>query len=97
MRVWLLGLPAGIGMATLKSILKLWLFLPQRWQGTFSAGNAPAMRSALIGVFWGGEPELMRLHVRASTRLTHTDPKAEHAALAVAVAALDVGPLGRAG
>lgn len=87
MRFWLLGLPAGIGMATLKSILKLWLFLPQRWLGTFSAGNAPSMRSALIGVFWSDEPELLRMHVRASTRLTHKDPKAEHAALAVAVAA----------
>jgi ADP-ribosyl-[dinitrogen reductase] hydrolase len=74
-------------MATLRSILKLWLFLPQRWLGTFSAGNAPAMRSALIGVFWAEEPELLRMHVRAATRLTHTDPKAEHAALAVAVAA----------
>lgn len=87
MRWWLLGLPAGIGMATLKGILKLWLFLPQRWQGTYSAGNAPSMRSALIGVFWGEFPELLRLHVDASTRLTHSDPKAAQAALAVAVAA----------
>lgn len=89
MRFWLLGLPAGIGMATLKSILKLWLFLPQRWQGTFSAGNAPSMRSALIGVFWAEEPELLRMHVRAATRLTHSDPKAEYAALAVAFAAAE--------
>ena len=88
MRFWLLGLPAGIGMATLKGILKLWLFLPRRWQGTFSAGNAPAMRSALIGVFWAEDPELLRLHVRAATDLTHADPKAEQAAFAVAIAAL---------
>jgi ADP-ribosylglycohydrolase len=74
-------------MATLKGILKLWLFVPQRWQGSYSAGNAPSMRSALIGVFWADEPELLRAHVRASTRLTHADPKAEHAALAVAIAA----------
>lgn len=87
MRLWLLGLPAGIGMATLKGILKLWLFLPQRWQGTFSAGNAPSMRSALIGVYWAEDPELLRAHVRAATRLTHSDPKAEYAALAVALAA----------
>ena len=40
MRWWLLGLPAGIGMATLKGILKLWLFVPRRWQGAYSAGNA---------------------------------------------------------
>ena len=87
LRWWLLGLPAGIGLATLKGILKLWLFLPPRWQGSFSAGNGPAMRSALIGVFWAREPDLMQRHVEASTRLTHSDPKATQAALAVAVAA----------
>lgn len=87
MRWWLLGLPAGIGWATLKGILKLWLFLPARWQGAFSAGNGPAMRSALIGLYWAHEPALMRAHVEASTRLTHSDPKAAQAALAVAVAA----------
>jgi ADP-ribosyl-[dinitrogen reductase] hydrolase len=87
MRWWLLGLPAGIGMATLKGILKLWLFVPRRWQGAYSAGNAPAMRSALLGVFWSGDPDKLRLHVEASSRLTHSDPKAAQAALAVAVAA----------
>lgn len=88
LRLWLLGLPAGIGMATLKGILKLWLFVPRRWQGIYSAGNGPAMRSALLGVFWGDEhPELLRLHVEACTRLTHTDPKAQQSALAVAAAA----------
>jgi len=87
MRWWFLGLPAGIGMATLKGIIKLWLFLPQRWQGIYSAGNAPSMRSALIGVFWAEDPELLRLHVEASARLTHSDPRAAQAALAVAVAA----------
>jgi len=87
LRFWLLGLPAGIGLATLRGILKLWLFVPTAWQGVYSAGNGPAMRSALIGVFWGEHPELLRLHVRASTRLTHTDPKAEQSALAVAQAA----------
>jgi ADP-ribosyl-[dinitrogen reductase] hydrolase len=87
MRLWLLGLPAGIGMATLKGILKLWMFLPRRWQGVFSAGNAPSMRSALIGVFWNEDMELLRLHVHAATALTHSDPKAEQAALAVAEAA----------
>jgi ADP-ribosylglycohydrolase len=88
LRWWLLGLPAGIGMATLRSIVKLWLFLPRRWQGTYSAGNAPAMRSALLGVFWDEKPALLRAHVAASTRLTHTDPRAEQAALAVALAAM---------
>jgi len=31
LRFWLAGLPAGIGLATLRAILKLWLGLPPRW------------------------------------------------------------------
>jgi ADP-ribosylglycohydrolase len=87
LRFWLLGLPAGVGWATLKSILKLWLFIPPRLSGVRSAGNGPAMRSALLGVCFGGEPERLRAFVRVATRITHTDPKAEYAALAVALAA----------
>ena len=30
LRWWLAGLPAGIGLATLRSLLKLWLFVPRR-------------------------------------------------------------------
>jgi ADP-ribosyl-[dinitrogen reductase] hydrolase len=87
LRFWLLGLPAGIGLATLRAIVKLWLFVPPRWSGVFSAGNAPAMRSALLGLVYAGQPERMRTVVRAITRVTHTDPKAEHAAWTVAFAA----------
>lgn len=87
LRFWLLGLPAGIGMATLKAILKLWLGFPGRLSGIHSAGNAPAMRSALIGVCYGGDAVKMKLLARAATRITHTDPDAEHGAVAVALAA----------
>jgi ADP-ribosylglycohydrolase len=87
LRWWLLCIPAGIGFATLRAILKLWLgFSPSR-SGVFSAGNGPAMRSALIGAFFAGDFTNIRDYVRASTRLTHTDPKAEAAALAVALTA----------
>jgi ADP-ribosylglycohydrolase len=86
LRFWLLGLPAGTGYATLRAILKLWWgFLPER-SGIFSAGNGPAMRSAIIGVCYGDDPQKLRELVRASTRLTHTDAKAEFGALAVALA-----------
>ena len=53
----------------------------------FSAGNGPAMRSPIIGVALGNSKEQMVAFVRRSTRLTHTDPKAFHGALAVALAA----------
>ena len=49
LRWWLLGLPAGIGSATLRATLKLWLGFPPARSGVFSAGNGPAMRSAILG------------------------------------------------
>lgn len=87
LRWWLIGLPAGIGFATLRAILKLWLGWPPSRSGVYSAGNGPAMRSALIGVALGSSSEALHRFVAASTRITHTDPKAFHAAFAVALAA----------
>jgi len=87
LRFWLLGLPAGIGFATLRAILKLWIGVPVRYAGVYSAGNAPAMRSALIGVCYGHDEPRMRALVRAATRVTHTDIKAQLGAQAVALAA----------
>ncbi len=87
LRFWLLGLPASIGLATLRALLKLWMGFPPHRSGVFSAGNGPAMRSAVLGVCYGHDLEKLRRFVRASTRLTHTDPKAEWGALAVALAA----------
>ena len=86
LRWWLLALPAGVGFATLRSILKLWFgFSPQK-SGVFSAGNGPAMRSPIIGLAHGDDPEKLRQFVKASTEITHSDPKAYYAALAVALA-----------
>lgn len=97
LRFWLLGGPAGIGWATLRAITKLWLgFAPDK-SGVWSAGNGPAMRSTLLGVCYGGDTARLQALVRASSRLTHTDPRAEAGALAVAVAAhLASGPLSTA-
>jgi ADP-ribosylglycohydrolase len=87
LRFWLLGLPAGIGLATLRAILKLWIGFPARRSGVFSAGNGAAMRVALLGVCYGTDVPRLRALVRAATRITHTDPKAGHGALAIALAA----------
>ena len=85
-RLWVLGLPAGIGFATLRSILKLWLGVSPRKSGVHSAGNGPAMRAAIIGAAVDDCAKLTRL-ISSSTRITHTDPRAESGALAVALAA----------
>ena len=84
LRAWTFYLPPGVGKATLLAGLKAWTFTDKT--GVFSAGNGPAMRAPILGAFL---PDLIQLRefCRASTHLTHTDPKAEFGALAIALAA----------
>ena len=86
LRWWLLGLPAGVGLATLKSIVRLWCGISPDNSGVFSAGNGPAMRSAILGAAIE-DLEQLKKRVRISSRMTHTDPKAEYGAFAIAFAA----------
>ena len=86
LRFWFLGLPAGIGLATGRAIVKLWLGFPARLSGVRSAGNGPAMRSALLGVCFDDRAAL-KAAVRASTEVTHRHPDAFDGALLVALAA----------
>jgi ADP-ribosyl-[dinitrogen reductase] hydrolase len=87
LRWWLLAFPAGVGMATAKACIKLWLGFPPSRSGVWSAGNGPAMRAAILGVYAWNDLERLGQLIAASTRLTHTDPAAESGALAVALAA----------
>lgn len=87
LRWWLLGCPPAIGLATLKACAKLWLGVSPNRSGVHSAGNGPCMRAPILGVALGDRPDLLREFVRRSTRMTHTDPRAEQAALMVAWAA----------
>jgi ADP-ribosylglycohydrolase len=86
-RAWLLSAPAGVGFATLRAGMKLLFGCSPSTSGVFSAGNGPAMRAPILGVAFGDDFARMREFVRASTWLTHTDPKAEWGALSVALAA----------
>lgn len=84
LRAWLLALPAGVGFATGRACIKLWLGWAPHRAGVWSAGNGPAMRAPIIGACFHDRPEARRAYVEASTRLTHTDPRALTGALAVA-------------
>jgi ADP-ribosylglycohydrolase len=86
LRWWLLEVPAGIGFATLRAILKLWLGFPPSRSGVFSAGNGPTMRSPVLAAAID-DTESLRSYVRVSTRITHSDPRACHGAFAAALAA----------
>jgi ADP-ribosyl-[dinitrogen reductase] hydrolase len=80
---WLLGFPAGVGFATMRAIIRSF-FLKE--PAVFSAGNAPAMRSGILGVIFGENDTKLKAMVKAHTMLTHSDPKAYYGALAVAKA-----------
>jgi ADP-ribosyl-[dinitrogen reductase] hydrolase len=86
LRWWILALPAGVGKATARSCIKLWFGIHPSKSGVYSAGNGPAMRAAIFGATIDDVPKMLE-YVRASSRLTHTDPKAEFGAVAVALAA----------
>ena len=77
LRVWLATLPAGIGLSTARAGIRLWLGVSLQRSGVHSAGNAPALRGAILGVALADEPERRASLTRLATRLTHTDPKAE--------------------
>lgn len=87
LRGWIASVPAGVGFATLRAGLKLWAGVPPDRAGVRSAGNGPAMRSPLIGAFFCNDPGRLASFAAASTRLTHTDPRASRGAFAVARAA----------
>jgi ADP-ribosylglycohydrolase len=84
LRGWLLSLPAGVGLATLRATLRLWMGLGPTRSGVFSAGNGPAMRAAPVGVFFAGDPNRLRSYVTSATRITHKDPRALVGARSVA-------------
>ena len=87
LRWWVLTLPAGVGRATLQATLRLWLGRPPACSGVFSAGNGPAIRSAILGLVFSSDRAALKRFSRLSTQITHTDPKALRGALAIALAA----------
>ena len=88
LRWWLVGLPfGGIGGASLRAILRLWLGVSPSRSGVFSAGNGAAMRAAVIGAYFADDRAKMDAYLRAQTRLTHSDPRALIGARAVATLA----------
>ena len=78
---WLLRLPWGIGLSTLKACLRLVVGL--RRSGVRSAGNGAAMRAAVIGVHLASDAAKRRETGRALAEVTHTDPRGVEGALFV--------------
>jgi len=73
---WFWSLPPGIGLATLKSCLRLSIGIPAGKSGGNSAGNGPIVRAVVLGSAMFDEPDKLRSYIEASTRITHTHPLA---------------------
>jgi ADP-ribosyl-[dinitrogen reductase] hydrolase len=86
LRWWFAALPAGIGLATARSCIRLWFGFSPENSGVFSAGNGPLMRAPAIAACLFDQPELRKPFISASTRITHTDPLAEEAAQIIGTA-----------
>ncbi|MEM6257456.1 MAG: ADP-ribosylglycohydrolase family protein [Planctomycetota bacterium] len=83
LRWWFARIPAGVGLGTAKACIRLWFGVSPGRSGVRSAGNGPAMRSALLGLVASSEQHVQEL-VQASTAVTHTDPRARDGALVIA-------------
>ncbi|HYE06737.1 MAG TPA: ADP-ribosylglycohydrolase family protein [Planctomycetota bacterium] len=95
LRWWFISLPPGVGMATARASLRLWLGVPPDASGVDSAGNGPCMRAPVIGLRFAYDENRRMTFVQASTRLTHTDERALVAARALAEAAAWIGRVDR--
>ncbi|MGB0716010.1 MAG: ADP-ribosylglycohydrolase family protein [Phycisphaerae bacterium] len=83
LRWWFLRIPAGVGFGTLRACMKLWMGCSPDRSGVASAGNGPAMRSAILGLVADSQVNLEDL-VHASTSVTHSDSRALEGAMVVA-------------
>lgn len=84
LRWWITRVPAGVGFGTLRACLKLWMGWSPDRSGVSSAGNGPAMRSATIGIAAQDAGQAQKL-IALSCRVTHSDPRADQGAQAIAV------------
>jgi len=87
LRWWFAAIPAGIGLATAKSSIKLWLGCNPAKSGVWSAGNGPLMRAPIIGARFQDNGDLRTRFLDASTLITHRDPRALEAARVIGSAA----------
>lgn len=86
---WFLRLPPFIGWGTLKACVRIALGFAQ--PGVRSAGNAAAMRAAVVGVAFAEDAGRRRAFSDAFARVTHVDPRAVEGARFVAEVAAHAG------
>jgi ADP-ribosylglycohydrolase len=87
LRRWFWGIPPGVGLATVKSCLKMTVVGPKPRSGVNSAGNGGLMRALVVGV-WAAEHDLDPMALAETICLpTHTHSLALDGSRVIAAAA----------
>jgi len=76
LKTWLFTLPIGIGMTTIKSILKLLMGFSPDKSGIDSLGNGPLMRVAIISTYFYDDEIKRNEYIKASTQITNNNLEA---------------------
>jgi ADP-ribosyl-[dinitrogen reductase] hydrolase len=79
---WFCRLPWGVGLATVRSCIRIGFGVSP--SGVMSAGNGAAMRAAIVGTFFHDRPRERATFGRALAEVTHRDARAVEGALYVA-------------
>jgi ADP-ribosylglycohydrolase len=79
---WFGRLPWGVGLATVRSCVRIGLGVSP--SGVMSAGNGAAMRAAVVGAYYHDDSQKRRSYGRALAKVTHRDVRAVEGALYVA-------------
>lgn len=86
LKIWFLALPAGVGLATVKSCTRLLFGVPSNKSGVNSAGNGAAMRTPVLGALFPSDSNARRAFVDACSVVTHSDQRAIDGARVIAEA-----------
>jgi ADP-ribosyl-[dinitrogen reductase] hydrolase len=97
LRWWLAAVPAGVGLATARSIIRLMIGYSPARSGVWSAGNGPLMRAPIIGVWFAdGDDDTRNRFTDTSTLITHRDPRALECARMISLVTAMVARKGEA-
>lgn len=76
LKCWYFSFPIGIGLTTMKAIIKLLLGFPPNKSGINSLGNGPLMRLSIVAACFDDNKVKRDNYIKASTEITHNNSEA---------------------
>lgn len=73
LKFWIFTLPIGIGLTTIKAIIKLLIGFSPMKSGINSLGNGPLMRVSIIAAYFSNDEFKRNEYIKASSETTHNN------------------------